>query len=80
MVLQKMQQLLDNARGEISQCQQDTIYRNSVIHYRIQELLRVPLEELPVPMFFIVLPKDTRLSYRDISTGDKDIYGTSSIG
>jgi len=62
MVLEKMQQLLDNAREEISQCQQDTIYRNTLIHYRIQEHLRVPLEELPVPMFFIILPKDTSLS------------------
>ncbi|KAK3825655.1 MAG: hypothetical protein J3Q66DRAFT_396600 [Benniella sp.] len=61
-VLKKMQQLLDNARVEISQCQQDTIYRNSLIHHRIQEHLRVPLEGLSFPMFFMVLPKATGLS------------------
>ncbi|KAK3825648.1 MAG: LOW QUALITY PROTEIN: hypothetical protein J3Q66DRAFT_328252, partial [Benniella sp.] len=45
-----MQQLLDSARVEISQY---TIYRNSLIHHRIQEHLRVPLEGLSFPRFFM---------------------------
>ena len=58
MILQKMQQLLDSTREEISQRQ----YRHSLVHYRIQELLNASLRDLPAPRFFIVLPVDTSLS------------------
>ncbi|KAK3825649.1 MAG: hypothetical protein J3Q66DRAFT_384802 [Benniella sp.] len=50
------QQLMDSTR------EQDTIYRHSLIHYRIQEHLRVPLGDLLVPRLFIVLPKNASLS------------------
>ncbi|KAF9349048.1 hypothetical protein BGX34_002092, partial [Mortierella sp. NVP85] len=51
MILQKMQHY-----------QQDTIYRHSLIHYRIRKQLSAPLEGLPVPRFFMVLPRDTSLN------------------
>jgi len=59
---QWQQQLMDSSREEIMLLQQDTIYRHSVIHYRIQEHLRAPLGDLLVPRFFIVLPKNVSLS------------------
>ncbi|KAF9366063.1 hypothetical protein BGX34_006449, partial [Mortierella sp. NVP85] len=58
----QQQQLLDSTREEISQRQQDAIYRHSLVHYRIQELLNAPLSDLPAPRFFIVLPKDVGLN------------------
>ncbi|KAK3825652.1 MAG: hypothetical protein J3Q66DRAFT_396597 [Benniella sp.] len=51
MVLQKMQQY-----------QQDTIYRHSLIHYRIQQHISTSLEDLPAHRLFIILPKDTGLN------------------
>ncbi|KAF9349049.1 hypothetical protein BGX34_002093 [Mortierella sp. NVP85] len=59
---QQVAELQQAQRGEITQLQQDTIYRQSLIHYRIQEHLGAPLGDLLVPRFFIVLPKNASLN------------------
>ncbi|KAK3825650.1 MAG: hypothetical protein J3Q66DRAFT_384803 [Benniella sp.] len=59
---QQWQQQADMILQQMQQCQRDTIYRQSLIHYRIQEHLGAPLGDLLVPRFFIVLPKNVSLS------------------